>query len=78
MHDSLSLPVDIAIATPESLLRYRHSEQVKLSDVSHLVIDEADTMFDKSFLSSSISILQGVQVRNTDEDKCSVCAHTCI
>lgn len=67
VRDSLELPVDVAIATPESLLRYRHSEQVKLSDVRHLVVDEADTMFDASFRSSTLSILQSVQVQ-------SVCA----
>lgn len=63
VRDSLNCPVDIAIATPESLLRYRHREQVKLSDVRHLVIDEADTMFDASFLNSALSILRSVQVR---------------
>ena len=73
MRDSLNCPVDVAIATPESLLRYRHREQVKLSDVRHLVIDEADTMFDASFLNSALSILRSVQVGSMDIQRWCVC-----
>ena len=74
MRDGLELPVDVAIATPDSLLRYRHSEQVKLTDVRHLVIDEADAMFDESFRNSTLSILQSVQVRGVCVRVRGVCA----
>ena len=80
------MPVDVAIATPDSLLRYRRegrggwpfpprgsalstfiftyviSEQILLTDLSHLVIDEADTLFDESFESAITSILKEVKV----------------
>lgn len=34
------------------------SGAVYLSDLSHLVIDEADTMFDASFMSLAVEILK--------------------
>lgn len=78
VRDSLNCPVDVAIATPESLLRYRHREQVKLSDVRHLVIDEADTMFDASFLNSALSILRSVQVGHPEVVCVCVCVCTVV
>ena len=54
--------MDVAIATPDSLLKFRREEQVLLSDVSHIVIDEADTMFDPSFEEATTSILKSVRV----------------
>ena len=82
--DALETPVDIAVATPESLLRYRLegansfitvllvmlnllvfcSERIHLSDLSHLVIDEADTLFDSSFEEAATSIIKGIRVRD--------------
>lgn len=51
------------VATPESLLMYRQQERVVLSDISHLVLDEADTLFDNSFKKSTISIINAIKLR---------------
>ena len=51
------------MATPNSLLRFQREEKVWLSDLSHLVIDEADTLFDDSFESETSKIIKSVKVR---------------
>lgn len=66
--DALETPVDIAVATPESLLRYRVEERIHLSDLSHLVLDEADTLFDSSFEEATTSIVKGIKVRDKKPD----------
>lgn len=38
------------------------SERIMLSDISHLVIDEADTLFDSSFEEAIVSIIKNVKV----------------
>ena len=62
--ESLTNPVDVAVATPDSLLKFRRQEQILLSDLSHIVIDEADTLFDPSFEEATSSILKSLQVRS--------------
>ena len=57
-------PVDVAIATPDSLLKFRREEQILLSDLSHIVIDEADTLFDPSFEEATTSILKSLPIRS--------------
>ena len=42
---------------------YRQQERVLLSDVSHLVLDEADTLFDNSFKKSTMSIINAIKLR---------------
>lgn len=54
----------MAVATPDSLLKFRRQEQVLLSDLSHIVIDEADTLFDPSFEDAMSSILKSLQIRS--------------
>lgn len=56
--------MDVAVATPDSLLKFRRQEQVLLSDLSHIVIDEADTLFDPSFEGTTSSILKSLQIRS--------------
>ena len=56
--------MDVAVATPDSLLKFRRQEQVLLSDLSHIVIDEADTLFDPSFEGATSSILKSLQIRS--------------
>lgn len=46
----LKRPVDLLVSTPGRLAALRQSEHVYLSCVKHLVIDEADTLLDDSFL----------------------------
>lgn len=64
VRDALQMPVDVVIATPDSLLRYRREERILLTDLRHLVIDEADTLFDESFESAITSILKDVKIRS--------------
>lgn len=61
--DALQHPVDLAVATPSSLLRFQQEEQVWLSDLSHLVIDEADTLLDSSFQEETLRIVKAVKLR---------------
>lgn len=52
------------MATPECLLKYRQQERILLSDVSHLVIDEADTLLDSSFREATTSIVGAIKLRS--------------
>ena len=63
IQDALSKPVDVLIATPQSLLKYRQQEHILLSDISHLVLDEADTLLDDSFREATTSIVRAIRVR---------------
>ena len=54
--------MDVAVATPDSLLKFRREEQILLSDISHVVIDEADTLFDPSFEEATTSILKSLRI----------------
>ena len=56
--------MDVAVATPDSLLKFRREEQILLSDLRHIVIDEADTLFDPSFEDATTSILNSLQIRS--------------
>ena len=38
-------------------------EQIQLSDVQYLVIDEADTLFDRSFQEATTKIINSIKVR---------------
>ncbi len=51
------------VATPQSLLKYRQQERVILSDITHLVLDEADTLFDDSFKEATASIVRAIKMR---------------
>ena len=62
--DALHHPVDLAVATPSSLLRYQKEERLWLSDLSHLVIDEADTLFDKSFIEDTLKVIKTIKLRS--------------
>ena len=57
-------PVDVAVATPDSLLKFRKEERIVLSDLSHVVVDEADTLFDPSFELATSSILKSLHIRS--------------
>ena len=54
----------MAVATPDSLLKFKREERILLSDLSHIVIDEADTLFDPSFEEATTSILKSLQIRS--------------
>ncbi len=61
--EALTEHVDVVVATPQTLLKYRKQERVNLSDISHLVLDEADTLFDASFRKETTSIVRAIELR---------------
>jgi superfamily II DNA/RNA helicase len=61
IRNSLVNPVDVAITTPDALLKFRREKQIHLTDLRYLVVDEADTMFDRSFQAATTSIIQTVK-----------------
>ena len=46
---ALATPLDILIATPQKLLQHAEKGNVYYGDVQYVVLDEADTMFDRGF-----------------------------
>ncbi|XP_065832911.1 uncharacterized protein [Oscarella lobularis] len=61
MIQSLESPFDIAIATPDSLNKLSGLGHIYLSEVSHLVIDEVDTMLDRGFRNQVLDIMSRSQ-----------------
>jgi superfamily II DNA/RNA helicase len=61
--EALLKPVDVIVATPYSLLRFSREERLSFGDVSHLVIDEADTMFEDTFEEPLTHILKFTKIR---------------
>jgi superfamily II DNA/RNA helicase len=47
--ESLASPVDIIVSTPGRFLQHFEHERVFLSELRYLVVDEGDTLFDKTF-----------------------------
>lgn len=62
VQESLHSPVDVAVATLNTFLRYLRRGKISLTDLTHLVIDEADTMFDESFIQDLKGVLNNVKV----------------
>ncbi|XP_073249245.1 uncharacterized protein [Porites lutea] len=53
-------PVDLLVGTPGTLLEFLERGRLFLSDVSYLVIDEADSMFDKTFKNDTMQLLETI------------------
>lgn len=47
--DSLNLPVDMVVGTPGRVLQHIEDGNMVYGDIKYLVLDEADTMFDRGF-----------------------------
>lgn len=47
--DSLNVPVDMIVGTPGRLLQHIEDGNMAYGDIKYLVLDEADTMFDRGF-----------------------------
>lgn len=47
--DSLSSPIDMIVGTPGRVLQHIEEENLVYGDIRYLVLDEADTMFDRGF-----------------------------
>jgi len=58
----LESPVDLLVGTPGTLLEFRERGRLFFSDVSYLVIDEADSMFDDTFKSETMKLLETISV----------------
>lgn len=57
--------IDILVSTPHRLNEFMQSNEIKSDLVKYLVIDEADTIFDRSFLDSLNPILHTVRPQLT-------------
>lgn len=47
--DSLNVPIDMVVGTPGRLLQHIQDGNLVYGDIKYLVLDEADTMFDRGF-----------------------------
>ncbi|PKU72696.1 DEAD-box ATP-dependent RNA helicase 39 isoform X1 [Dendrobium catenatum] len=47
--DSLNVPLDVVVGTPGRILQHIEDGNIVYGDIKYLVLDEADTMFDKGF-----------------------------
>lgn len=61
--------MDVIVATPSSLLKYQQEERLLFSDVSHLVLDEADTLLDDSFADATTRIVRAIKLRTNKPPK---------
>ncbi len=70
---SLQKPLDVLVATPGRLARYFKEKRVFLSKIQYVVIDEADTMYDKTqgFRESLDEILKPIRSR-AQQESCSI------
>ncbi|KAG2186038.1 hypothetical protein INT43_002476 [Umbelopsis isabellina] len=60
--DSLATsPVDLLVTTPTSLLSHVEDGTLSLADTTHLIIDEADTLFDSGWGDECKNVLQMLQ-----------------
>jgi len=63
MKVDLQSPVDLVVGTPGTLLQFCEKARLFFSDLSYLVIDEADTMFDGHFRRDTMDLLQSISIR---------------
>ncbi|ESW05016.1 hypothetical protein PHAVU_011G144600 [Phaseolus vulgaris] len=47
--DSLNNPIDMVVGTPGRVLQHIEEGNMVYGDIKYLVLDEADTMFDRGF-----------------------------
>jgi ATP-dependent RNA helicase MRH4, mitochondrial len=57
--------IDILVSTPHRLNEFMQSNEIKSNLIKYLIIDEADTIFDRSFLESLNPILHTVKPQLT-------------
>jgi ATP-dependent RNA helicase MRH4, mitochondrial len=63
--------IDILISTPHRLNEFIQNDEIKTNHVKYLIIDEADTIFDRSFLDTLNPILSTVESQLTHLVLCS-------
>ena len=62
---ALATPLDIVVATPQKLLQHAEQGNVYYGDVQYVVLDEADTMFDRGFGPEVEKILGPLRSKST-------------
>lgn len=62
LENKLSSSVDIIISTPGPILNAVRQGFASLNAVSHVVIDESDTMLDDSFIDQTLNVLKQVNI----------------
>lgn len=66
--DSLSTPVDMVVGTPGRVLQHIEEGNMVYGDIKYLVLDEADTMFDRGFGPDIRKFLAPLKKRATKPD----------
>ena len=61
---SIETPFDIVISTPMTLFLHRKYKTIDLQDVSYIVLDELDTLFDRSFRGINYFIMKSLNIRS--------------
>ncbi|KAI8897177.1 P-loop containing nucleoside triphosphate hydrolase protein [Globomyces pollinis-pini] len=69
VNESLAQPVDILICTPGRLAKMIKDQDLYLSQTSRIVLDEADTLFDDTFLKETETVLKPILHRNASGGK---------
>ncbi|RUP50527.1 P-loop containing nucleoside triphosphate hydrolase protein [Jimgerdemannia flammicorona] len=54
-------PIDLLISTPTTLLSYVHADTISLASTRHLVLDEADSLFDSGWGTECREIISTIQ-----------------
>ena len=60
---SIETPFDILISTPMTLFLHRKYKTINLQDLSYIVLDELDTLFDRSFRGINFLLLKSLNIR---------------
>ena len=69
LKQSIETPFDILISTPMTLFLHRKYKTVDLQDVSYVVFDELDTLFDRSFRGINYFILKSLNIRSSADSE---------
>ena len=62
-------PFDILISTPMTLFLHKKHDTVNLKDVSYVVFDELDTLFDRSFRGINYFLLKSLNIRSSAQSE---------
>ena len=66
---ALRTPFDILISTPMTLFLHKKYNTVSLKDVSYVVFDELDTLFDRSFRGINYFLLKSLNIRSSADSE---------
>ena len=61
---SLDKPLDILVGTPVKIMQQAEKKNLYFGDVQYVVLDEADTMFDKGFGPEVRAVLKPVRSKD--------------